>query len=286
MKNIVNVLEKFMYNLIHPTKLYKLKCGSHEIQGHRDYMEDQKKIVKIRLDNIHTCYLLLLCDGHAGGKCSEYVTRILPKLIQTTLKKISSSEKSHDINKLLTKIVLKIDKHYVKLNDFSGTTCVFALFINNLIHIVNIGDSRCIIGDTQQNVKLATHDHKPGSPKELKRIYANGGGITNIDTPRVYINQYAAGLAISRVLGDVHYKGKNIVIANPDIYVRTKLDKDEFIILASDGLWDVVTNKEAIQFVNDRLNIKCFKTIAKELVEYAFLKGSGDNISVIVCKLE
>ena len=286
MKNVVNVLEKFMYNLIHPTELYKLKCGSHAIQGHRDHMEDRKKIVKIRLNNIHTCYLLLMCDGHSGEKCSEHVTNILPKLIQATLKNISSLEKSDNINKLLTKIVLKIDKHYTKLKDFSGTTCVFALFINNLIHIVNIGDSRCIIGTTQNKIKLATHDHKPAATKELKRIYANGGGITNIDTPRVYINQNVNGLAISRVLGDVHYKGKNIVIANPDIYVRTKLDKDEFIILASDGLWDVVTNNEAILFVNQRINIKCFKTIAKELVEYAFMKGSGDNISVIVCKIE
>lgn len=286
MKNVGNVLEKFMYNLIHPTDLYNLKCGSHEIQGHRDHMEDRKKIVKIRLNNVHTCYLLLLCDGHAGEKCSEYVTRILPKLIQSTLKNISSSEKSQDINKLLTKIVLKIDKHYVKLKDFSGSTCVFALFINNLIHIVNIGDSRCIIGNSKNLVKLATRDHKPSAPKELKRIYANGGAITNVDTPRVYINQNVGGLAISRVLGDVHYKGKNIVIANPDIYVRTKLDKDEFIILASDGLWDVVSNKEAIKFVNDRIDLMCFKSIAKELVEYAYMKGSGDNISVIVCKLE
>ena len=63
-------------------------------------------------------------------------------------------------------------------------------------------------------------------------------------------------------------------------------DLTKTIILASDGLWDVVSNKEAIKFVNDRIDLMCFKLIAKELVEYAYMKGSGDNISVIVCKLE
>lgn len=283
MRNLFNELENFINNIVHSTEKYKLKCGSYAIQGYRDHMEDRKRMVKIKLNNIQTCYLVLLCDGHSGEKCATHIINVLPKILQKTLKNISSSESSKNINKLLTTVILNIDKDYKQYNDLSGTTCVFGLFINNQLYIINIGDSRCIIGSMDEKVKLATNDHKPGISKEYKRIYANGGSVTNIDTHRVYIDETANGLAISRVIGDVHYKGRNIVIANPDIYIRSILNKNEFMILASDGLWDVVTNEEVILFVKQRINKMYLTDISKQLVNYALMKGSGDNITVIVC---
>ena len=261
---------------------YNIKYGSFQMQGRREYMEDTKRIVKIKLQYINTCYLVILCDGHAGGACSKYIINKLPLLLSYYLKTIYSTTTYQEINKLISETIKKLDSMYQKQNDLSGSTCVFALFINKNIFIVNIGDSRCIIGNYQNKIKLQTKDHKPNVKKELQRIYQNGGLITNIDTYRVYVNEQVNGLAISRVIGDNHYKGFNIVISNPDIYVRNILRKNEIMILASDGLWDVVTNLEAINFVNTRINKMGLSTIAKDLVYYAFRKGSMDNITAII----
>lgn len=271
--NLLTIFDNFQSN-------YKLKYGSHAIQGHREYMEDIIRVVKIKLQRISMCYLVILCDGHAGDACSKYVSQQLPILMELYIKNISPTTSVNDINNLITTCILRLDSMYK--TDFSGTTCVFALFINDRLFIVNIGDSRCIIGNSKNELKLVTNDHKPNEKKELARIRQNGGNITNIDTYRVYINEEANGLAISRVIGDNHYKGYNIVISNPDIYYRKILRSGEIMILASDGLWDVVTNSEANRFVNARINKLGLSTIAKELVDFAFEKGSMDNITVII----
>ena len=262
--------------------IYKLKYGSYAMQGHRDYMEDTTRIVQIKLKNIHMCYLVILCDGHSGINCSKYISEELPSLMQLYLKNISSTESYKNIINKITNCILRLDSIYKKQINLSGSTCIFALFINNQLFIGNIGDSRCIIGDFNNKINLFTIDHKPNEKKESHRIYKNGGYVTNIDTYRVYINNEANGLAMSRAIGDNHYKGYNIVISNPDIYYRKILQSNEFMILASDGLWDVVSNLEAIQFVNARIKKMGLSTISKKLVHYAFNKGSMDNITVII----
>jgi len=273
--NLLTIFDNFQ-------SIYKLKYGSYAIQGHRDHMEDTTRVVQIKLSHINMCYLVILCDGHAGDACSKYVSKQLPILMEFHLKHISSTTSYENINNIITKCILRLDSIYKQKIDFSGTTCVFALFINDHLFIVNIGDSRCIIGNSKNKLKLATKDHKPNEKKELARIHKNGGSITNIDTHRVFINEEVNGLAISRVIGDNHYKGYNIVISNPDIYYRKILRSDEIMILASDGLWEVITNSEAIEFVNARINKLGLSTIAKELVDFAFKKGSMDNITVII----
>ena len=80
MKNIINSIYYKIDNFININK-YNLEVGSYAIQGHRDHMEDTKRIVKINLSKITNCYLVILCDGHSGGKCSKYVVNILPKII-------------------------------------------------------------------------------------------------------------------------------------------------------------------------------------------------------------
>lgn len=261
---------------------YKLKYGSYAIQGHREYMEDTINLYPLKLQHMNNCYIIILCDGHAGDACSKYVSTELPILIESNLQNIDPTISVKTINNIITSCILRLDGRYKKKIDMSGTTCVFSLFLNDRLFIVNIGDSRCIIGDSYNKLKLATTDHKPNEKKELLRIYKNGGSITNMDTHRVYINNNANGLAISRVIGDNHYKGYNIVISNPDIYSRKTLITGEIMILASDGLWDVITNSDVIKFVNKRIKKIGLSIIAKELVEYALKKGSMDNITAII----
>lgn len=281
MKNLINTIYSTIDNFININK-YNLEVGSYAIQGHRDHMEDTKRIVKINLSKITNCYLVILCDGHSGDKCSNYVVDILPKILEKVLQDLRPNENLKYVNKLITKVILKIDSIYEKYNDLSGTTCVFSIFLDDKLYIINIGDSRCIISNLANEINLATIDHKPNLTKEYNRIIKNNGNIYNFDVPRVYISELVHGLAISRVIGDIHYKKKNIVIANPDIYLRPNLLNNEFMLLASDGLWDVMSNLEVTKFVSSKIKKMPLKIISKKLVEYALQKGSMDNITVII----
>lgn len=92
-------------------------------------------------------------------------------------------------------------------------------------------------------------------------------------------------LAMSRSLGDYPLKNLNVVIPDPDI-LTFDLDKlqPEFMILASDGLWDAFSNEEAVRFVRERLDEPHFG--AKSIVLQSFYRGCPDNITVMVVKFK
>ena len=140
------------------------------------------------------------------------------------------------------------------IKDRSGTTAVCVLISPDHFFIANCGDSRALLCRNGE-AKLCTTDHKPIVPSEKKRIQDAGG--------TVIFQRINGSLAVSRALGDFEYKcvvGKGeteqLVSPEPDIYVEErKPDEDEFIVLACDGIWDVLTNDELCAFVRHQLTI-------------------------------
>lgn len=116
--------------------------------------------------------------------------------------------------------------------------------------------------------------------KEHKRIQEAGGFIGFNGVWRV-----AGILATSRALGDFPLKDRNLLIAEPDI-MTFDLNKHQpqFLILATDGLWDTFTNEEAVEYIKDRLDEPHFG--AKSIILQAYYKGSLDNITVMVVKFD
>jgi len=116
--------------------------------------------------------------------------------------------------------------------------------------------------------------------KERKRIKEAGGFVSFNGVWRV-----AGVLATSRALGDYPLKDKNLITAEPDI-LRFDINdlKPQFMILATDGLWDCFGNQEAVDFVRERLDEPHHG--AKSLVLQAYYRGSLDNISVMVVKFD
>lgn len=115
--------------------------------------------------------------------------------------------------------------------------------------------------------------------RERKRIKEAGGFITFNGVWRV-----AGILATSRALGDYPLKDKRLVIADPDILTFNLADhKPQFLILASDGLWDTFSNEEAVSFIKERLGEPHFG--AKSITLQSYYRGSLDNITVIVINL-
>uniref|UniRef100_A0A452R023 PPM-type phosphatase domain-containing protein n=1 Tax=Ursus americanus TaxID=9643 RepID=A0A452R023_URSAM len=160
----------------------------------------------------------------------------------------------------------------------SGTTCLIALLSDKDLTVANVGDSRGVLCDKDGNAIPLSHDHKPYQLKERKRIKRAGGFISFNGSWRVQ-----GILAMSRSLGDYPLKNLNVVIPDPDI-LTFDLDKlqPEFMILASDGLWDAFSNEEAVRFIKERLDEPHFG--AKSIVLQSFYRGCPDNITVMVVK--
>jgi len=171
-----------------------------------------------------------------------------------------------------------------------GSTAVVAVVGQRRIVVANCGDSRAVLSRAGVAVPLST-DHKPDRPDELQRVEAAGGRVINWNGYRVL-----GVLATSRSIGD--YYLKPYVSAEPEVMVVERTDQDELLILASDGLWDVVSNEVACKIARNVLSGRAASMFpdsvagrtaadaAALLAELAMSRGSKDNISVVVVELQ
>ncbi|OMO76668.1 phosphatase 2C (PP2C)-like protein [Corchorus olitorius] len=121
--------------------------------------------------------------------------------------------------------------------DAVGSTAVVAIVTPDKIIVGNCGDSRAVLCRNGVALPLS-EDHKPDRPDELERIEEAGGRVIYWDGPRVL-----GVLAMSRAIGDNYLKP--FVIPEPEVTITERNGDEECLILASDGLWDVVTNDTA-----------------------------------------
>ncbi|KAF2291722.1 hypothetical protein GH714_035337 [Hevea brasiliensis] len=118
-----------------------------------------------------------------------------------------------------------------------GSTAVVAVVTPDKIIVANCGDSRAVLCRNGKPIPLST-DHKPDRPEEWNRIQAAGGRVIYWDVPRVL-----GVLAMSRAIGDNYLKP--YVSCEPEVTITDRTAEDDCLILASDGLWDVVSNDTA-----------------------------------------
>lgn len=140
-----------------------------------------------------------------------------------------------------------------------GSTAVTVLLQNDCIWTANLGDSRAVLCRDGESVDI-TEDHKPNSDSEKERIEALGGNVKwfgylgpdRQPVPGMGAYRINGNLAVSRAFGD--RLETPFVSDEPDICCFTRdQEADRFIIIASDGLWDVMTGKEAVRFVQQIL---------------------------------
>ena len=204
---------------------------------------------------------LIICvlDGH--GEHGDGVSISFRE--QLAAEMINHPSWGTDIKKAAADAIAKVEHSVIRNfridTEFSGTTLSMAIVRGNTITGVNIGDSRVIIGKEEEGKIVAeefTHDHKPDSPKEQERILASGGRVFAVEyndgndgPPRVCLGHMdMPDLAMSRLLGDAvaHTAG---VISDPEFTERELTESDKFIVVATDGLWEFVTNEETADMV-------------------------------------
>ncbi|XP_038992700.1 probable protein phosphatase 2C 73 isoform X2 [Hibiscus syriacus] len=162
-----------------------------------------------------------------------------------------------------------------KIDSFhSGTTALTIVRQGDIIYVANIGDSRAVLATNSDDGTLVpvqlTIDFKANLPLEAERIIQCKGRVFCLDDEpgvhRVWLpNKESPGLAMSRAFGDYCIKDYGL-ISVPEVTQRHITNKDQFVMLATDGVWDVVSNEQAVQVVSstqDKANA------AKRLVEFS-----------------
>lgn len=234
-------------------------------------------------------------DGHGpnGHHVSAFVKEKLPATLATNQQVWS------DPGGALKATFMAVDAALCACGtdiSFSGSTGVVTLLQGKRLTCAWVGDSRCVLGRRVNGSLCAlalTEDHKPGSDGERTRILASGGRVDRlineagepVGPQRVWLRSaWIPGLAMSRALGDAvaHQVG---VISEPEVLQHDLTPDDEFMVIATDGVWEFISNEEAVAIV---AGCSSPEAAAKKLVEEAHRRwvseedGVVDDITVVV----
>lgn len=251
-----------------------------------------------------------VCDGHGvnGHLISKYIQEHLPKIVYSNL---TSKLHNKPYSKHPSIIHKYIENSFILLNsklsndanidsNFSGSTCVSLLMNNESLYSANVGDSRAIKGkylakESKWKYDTLTRDHKATEQDEIKRIERFGGRISPFQEQnglyagpnRVWLKDKPfPGLAMTRSIGDQIACSVGVV-CEPEIKEFTYKEEDMFIVIASDGLWEYVSNEEVVNIVGNSLMCGNYKQAADELYKYSVTKWEEheegiDDITIIV----
>lgn len=239
-----------------------LRFGLSSMQGWRVEMEDAHTAVVGLPQGLSDWSFFAVYDGHAGSRVANYCSKYL-------LEHITGSEGFRGADRAEPTVegvksgiragFLKIDEYMRSFADLrngmdrSGSTAVAVLVSPEHLYFINCGDSRAVLYRSS-HVCFSTLDHKPCNPREKERIQNAGGSVM--------IQRVNGSLAVSRALGDYDYKcvdGKGpteqLVSPEPEVFEMARSDEDQFVVLACDGIWDVMSNEELCEFVRSRLEV-------------------------------
>ncbi|CAH0563894.1 unnamed protein product [Brassicogethes aeneus] len=252
-----------------------VSCGVSSMQGWRERMEDTL-VAKISVnDDLKEFSYFAVFDGHAGGFAASFCEKTLMDVI------VNHRDFKDNPSVVIEQGFVRLDNDLrLASTDRSGSTAVLSFINDSMIVVANCGDSRLVLCRNSQPF-FATRDHTPLDPSEQARIKDAGGTVT--------MGRVNGNLAVSRAIGDFSYKsdGKNIVSNIPDIFVLPRHPDDQFMVLACDGIWNVMSNEEICFYIYDRLLVMDdLEAIANDVVETCLYKGSRDNMSIIIVKFQ
>jgi len=266
----------------------QIQVAACSMQGWRIHMEDACQH-KLCYNNEKDCSLFAVFDGHGGAATSQYASRYIESILSKQLNK-----KEQTIPEAMKSAFMMLDwqlkEDQAMWGDNSGSTAVCVLVKDSTIYCANAGDSRAI-ASVRGHPQLLSFDHKPNHFREKERILDGGGFVEN--------NRVNGNLALSRAIGDFSFK-KNvdkgaqdqIVTAYPDVIVKEMTPDHEFILLASDGIWDCMSNIEVVTFVREKIadGIEP-ETICNQLMDYCLTDSpnigiGADNMSVVLAVLK
>ncbi|OMO82687.1 phosphatase 2C (PP2C)-like protein [Corchorus capsularis] len=286
--------------------------GFTSVIGRRKEMEDAVAVIpafiSCKCDHVGGCtalgsrtsaeispiHFFGVYDGHGGSQvakfCAERMHGVIAEELDREMVEHSGWQRRWEV--AFSSSFERADNEIVTAEvapDMVGSTAVVVVLSGCQIITSNCGDSRAVLCRGTQTIPL-TVDQKPDRQDELMRIEREGGRVINWNGARVF-----GVLAMSRAIGDRYLRPW--IIPVPEITFMTRTDEDECLILASDGLWDVMTTEEAGEVARRLLRrrrralmmadgVSAAQAVADNLTEIALGRNSSDNISIIVVDLK
>lgn len=240
-------------------------CKEEPNMQFRPYMEDASKLIDSYLGDPNQGYFAVF-DGHGGIEAVDYCKARLHEELRKCIQEFPD-----DIPQAFTKCFQKVDDQLRLTGAItSGTTATVSFLrkegYQKVLYVANVGDSRAVL-ITSGGSDMLSYDHKGTDSAEIDRI-VKGGGI-------LIRGRVAGQLAVTRALGDHHLKTCGVSCV-PNICRRVITPNDVCLIIASDGIWDVVDHN-TIRANKGRSSLD----ISNELVQRAVAMGSQDNICVV-----
>jgi len=252
----------------------RVEHGYHLVKGKSNHPMEDYLVAEYRQVGEHDLGLFAIFDGHLGHTVPDFLRSHLFDNILSEPEFLSDPKTA--IQKAYQLTDEKILENASELGR-GGSTAVTAILIGSdksvKLVVANVGDSRAVISKNGVAEQLSV-DHEPNM--ERQTIEKKGGFVSNLpgDVPRV-----DGQLAVARAFGDRSLKKH--LSSEPYVIDETITENSDFLILASDGLWKVMSNQEAVDEIKDS---KDAQAAAKHLTEQAVNRKSKDDISVIVVK--
>jgi len=244
-------------------------------QGGRPYQEDTYANVQLT----PYCYFAGIFDGHGGGAVSKMCAGNFPEVIKQGI-----LDTPYDIGQTVRSSFYILDNLAFHMNEpYVGSTVVFCLVCPDAVWFANAGDSMIMVGYVDGTCQSMSQEHKV--EKEKERIESEGGLVTHFDG----VARINGNLNVSRAIGDHHLK--QWVNCNP--YVRSISSEKgniKYIILASDGIWDVLNesalNSIVLEYMSRTENKnEIIPLMLSRIIHVAQSFGSTDNITITYLEL-
>eukprot|EP00929_Paragymnodinium_shiwhaense_P119807 TRINITY_DN91706_c0_g1_i1.p1 TRINITY_DN91706_c0_g1~~TRINITY_DN91706_c0_g1_i1.p1 ORF type:complete len:442 (-),score=113.50 TRINITY_DN91706_c0_g1_i1:113-1438(-) len=296
-----------------------LTAGASSWQSNKDVQEDKYMLgFEVKAPDGRAIAGFAVLDGHSGVLCVEHVVDAFPVHLQKALDgKAKLTDET--LTQAVTEACSLTDNEFLtqarETDAGDGSTLILALVYpadtasGCKLLVACIGDSRAVLckaysdassGSPQVVAVPMSEDHKPNRPDEQRRVESKGGIVDFEGVWRVFMPGPAKfngqllsrwGLAVSRSFGDLLLKEPEkydcagvapggLVIATPEIRISNlEPTQDRFLILGSDGIWDVVSNEDAVALVAAQPTTEL---AARRLLRHTYACNSDDNITALV----
>ena len=286
MKNAINSasIKRNKSPMIVKQQKIKIKAINFKSNNNIDYAykEEQNLEYRKQMEDFHieipnygdepSMSYFAIFDGHNGinaaSHCKDYLHKILKRKLQET---------NYDIDKsfhfAFNKISTEINSLYTEKD--TGTTATVVLIKEEkgerVLYCANVGDSKCYIIKRNKKSELISTDHICTDINEVTRVKSSGG--------IVFGGRVFGTLMLTRSIGDLEMKNYG-VIATPSIKKHCLTQDDMYVVLASDGVWDIIDQDKLTSLGEGSANDVCDR-----IVKFAVNGGTRDNVSCIVVKL-
>lgn len=257
-----------------------LRFGASAVQGWRAHMEDAH-CACLELPGLPPGWAFFaVLDGHGGARAALFGARHLKGQVLEALGPEPSEPQG--VCEALRRAFLSADARLRALwprGEPGGSTAVALLVSPRFLYLAHCGDSRAVLSRAGA-VAFSTEDHRPIRPRERERIHDAGGTISR--------RRLEGSLAVSRALGDFAYKEapgrppeQQLVSAEPEVTALARQAEDEFMLLASDGVWDAMSGSALAGLVASRLCLGLApELLCAQLLDTCLCKVLGAGLEV------